>query len=148
MTIAGTLLLLVVGGLVGADEPAKDEKKQALEKLQGTWSIVSSEIRGTKMAIDPTNDDRTVIDGDKVTVTRGGAVSSTTTIRIDPSKSPKQIDISSVEPDDKTTVAPGIYKQEGDKLTICIAITGGGARPERFEATEKTMLIVLKRADP
>jgi uncharacterized protein (TIGR03067 family) len=146
--IAGTLMLIFVCGLVGADEPSKNVEKQELEKLQGTWSIDSSEIRGRQRVRDEHNrDDRAVIAGDKLTAMRGGKASHTSTLRIDPSKSPRQMDTIFVRPDGNASVALGIYELEGDKLTVCSA-TAGSDRPERFESTEKTTLTVLKRADP
>jgi uncharacterized protein (TIGR03067 family) len=141
-------MLLFVAVLGGADEPAKTAEKPELDKLQGSWSVESAEIRGRKMVFDErTRDDRTVIAGDKVAVMRGGKVSHTSTIRIDPSKSPKQMDTIFVRPDGSATVGQGIYKLEGDTLTICSGFAGD-ERPERFESTEKTSLTVLKRADP
>lgn len=148
MMTAGPLILLFIGGLIGADEPAKNAEKQELDKLQGTYSIESVEIRGRKMVRDERNrDDRAVIAGDQLTAMRGGKPSHTSTIRIDPSKSPRQWDNVFVRPDRSATVALGIYKLEGNQLTVCSAFAGG-ERPERFESNEKNSLTVLKRADP
>lgn len=142
---AASLILLVVCSVGMADDPPKDAQKQALEKLQGSWQLVSAEIRGRKVVIDAgTNTDRTVIDGEKVTVMRGGRESHSSTIRIDPSKSPGHMDSTHVVRNGVKTVSEGIYKLEGDTLTICASISGE-KRPERFESNEKVMLSVLKR---
>ena len=137
------LLVVVVVGLVGADDPATT---RGFETLQGTWTLVSSEIRGLKMAIDPSHHNEVIIDGDKLTATRGGKVSHTSTIRIDPSKTAMHMD-TIFERDGIRSVGLAIYKLEGDTLTVCSAFEGD-ERPERFESTEKTSLTVLKKAEP
>jgi uncharacterized protein (TIGR03067 family) len=65
--------------------------------------------------------------------------------KLDAKKTPAEIDI--VPPKGEETMI-GIYKIEGDTLTICL--TGGkdAARPTKFESPEgaMTVLITLKRA--
>jgi uncharacterized protein (TIGR03067 family) len=56
----------------------------------------------------------------------------------DPAKNPAHIDWS----DGEDTV-PGIYKVEGDTLTICYSHNPANDRPTRFESPKGTRLILL-----
>ena len=67
--------------------------------------------------------------------------------KIDPTKKPKTIDlVDAKEKNGKT--APGIYKLEGDELTLCWNATDSD-RPTEFTKVRKTgldmRLLVLKR---
>jgi uncharacterized protein (TIGR03067 family) len=64
--------------------------------------------------------------------------------RIDPSKSPSQIDVTT----QFDSVLKGIYTFEGDALSVCVAKHEDGARPTAFEAPSGSdrMLIRLKLA--
>ena len=65
------------------------------------------------------------------------------TFKIDPTKTPKAIDLTDTRPGAKAT--RGIYKLEGDIFTICGRI-GEVDRPTGFKVVDdKSFLIVWKR---
>jgi uncharacterized protein (TIGR03067 family) len=66
---------------------------------------------------------------------------------IDPSKSPKEIDIVSTSGSNKGKTAPGIYAFEGDEFKLCFANRPGGTRPITFAAKEGSghTLFVFRR---
>ena len=117
-------------------EKIAPETKKELEALQGEWTLVSfinpagREMKGKKGQL-TIKGDRWIISTDKFSQT----------FKIDPSKNPKTIDL--IFPD--KTFMLGIYKLEGDQLTVCQKVgPKGPARPEEFN-TDGKLLFVWKR---
>jgi len=136
--LARSLVFCLVAPLA-AQDAAND--KQELEKLQGDWVQVSETVRG--VAAPERALRKATLKSDQWTLTlsaSGNQISVTFTL--DGTKDPKSID-------QKTSsggVRPGIYKVEGEMLTICFAVAVAGERPKEFKATETTALQVWKRA--
>ena len=130
-------VLAAVGG------GAAQDKKTDQELIQGDWKVVTVQVGGKDLR-DQLPRKVVTFSGDKVTV-MGDAE-----YKLDPSKTPKQIDVTVGEgpddgPDQKGT-HPGIYKLDGDKLVIHQAQPGQD-RPTGFESKEgtKTLLVTLER---
>jgi uncharacterized protein (TIGR03067 family) len=94
----------------------------------------------------------TFTDDGKLVIKEGGREKPEgATYKVDAKKTPAEIDLIP-PPGKKDPVMQGIFKIEGDTLTICFmgAEAGGAAapRPTKFESPEgsMSMLIVLKRA--
>src|SRR5262245_57159820 len=98
---------------------AAEDAKKDLDKIQGTWHVVSVENDGAKRPDEVAKDMKMVIKGDKYTFTAGDMTESGT-IKLDPSKKPATIDISITEGDDKGKTQLGIYQIEGDTFKICV----------------------------
>src|ERR1041385_2688810 len=81
-----SLMLVVVGLLLGADKP-KDETKD----LDGTWVMVSGEEEGKKLSDETGKKARLVIKGNEHTVRVGSDILKGTH-KVDPGKKPKTID--------------------------------------------------------
>jgi uncharacterized protein (TIGR03067 family) len=88
-----------------------------------------------------------VIAGDEYATQRAGKTVEEGTVRIDPTKKPKTIDIYPTKPEGK--VERGIYEWDGDnKIRVCITHPGSAQRrPSLFSTTEGTghVLSVCKR---
>jgi uncharacterized protein (TIGR03067 family) len=138
---------LLIGLALAVGAPgAKDPPKKA-PTIVGEWAGEKA-VRGGK--------ERPVPDGGitfnfaadgKLTVKEGAGKSNDAAYKIDAKKSPAEIDIIPPEGKDEPTIQ-GIFKIEGDTLTICITGGQGGERPTKFESPDgsRTMLMILKRA--
>ena len=138
---ARALLPVVAILLIGADDPATDAKKD-VDQLQGEWTGVSLEMRGK--ATDNT-EWKLYVRGDEWTVTEGGSGQLVATVKIDPSKKPKAMDLT-YKMGGKERSSLAIYKLDGDTLTLC-RTWAPLERPKEFKTTEESgILIVWKRA--
>lgn len=124
------------------------------ELLQGTWLVVSFEKDGRKQP-DP-GKGRIVIKGAELSIGEEGEAEDTFSFKLLPTENPKGIDLKM--PGEKTPTL-GIYRLEGDRLTLCVRGRGGRkkdgtpsdpqelVRPKEF-ASEGNMLMVLTRKKP
>jgi uncharacterized protein (TIGR03067 family) len=77
-----------------------------------------------------------------------GTIEGAATTQCDPSKNPAEITISKTEESGKTNTSYGIYKLEGDTLTICMIKSENPAdRPREFKTSKESraMILVLQR---
>jgi RNA polymerase sigma factor (sigma-70 family) len=142
------------------DEHVEAVKKE-LQRLQGTWEILSFEIPTGKMDLPADKKLRTLtIDGTKATL-RIRKQEIVMTWLIDPTKKPKRLDIcyeqrfvegkideAGFERFDGK-VGPAIYELEGDSLKEC-SDDPGEQRPAEFSTPRTThrSLLILKRIKP
>lgn len=115
------LLLPACATVCRAGDPANPAKenaaKQEMEKLQGTWRLVSEAIAGEKSDV-TTYRVEWVFKGDQVTITIDGKkeLAIRTRYRLLPSTRPKGFDL--MERNDKRVASRAIYSLEGDTLTM------------------------------
>jgi uncharacterized protein (TIGR03067 family) len=105
-----------------------------LEKLQGTWTLVSMEVDGKRKIVEGA---RVVVQGDKF-ISNIGTIKGT--YSTDPTKKPAHLDIITFE--GKTV--PCIYVIDNDGLKLCVG--GDQERPKNFATKqgEKALLLILK----
>ena len=120
-----------------ADETAATTDK---DRLQGKWRITEAVLHGRPLPLDRAVailGDTVEFKGDKVTLR------TESTFTLDPSKSPKWIDMPKA--DGKGFV--GVYALDGDKLTLHCAVPGTTARPTELEFKKgvNTTRLVLER---
>ena len=133
-------LILVLGSLIAA--PAPEEKD--LEKIQGTWKLESVESQG-QVFIEQYKEWTFNIKDDKLTIKIGDKVHNEYTIKIDPDKKPKTIDLIR-KAGDQTLTETGIYELDGDTWKVCND-DSGATRPTEYGTKEGTRLelIMMKR---
>jgi uncharacterized protein (TIGR03067 family) len=136
--------VLAVGLLIAADDK-KDDKDKDAKKLEGTWAVVSLEREGQKAPDEQAKGVTVTFTADgKVTIKDPDKEETKGTYKLDASKKVKEITL--VEGDTEKTLY-GIYKLDGDNLTICAIDTSADERPTEFATKEgsKARLVVLKR---
>ncbi len=110
-----------------------DDATDVLKTLKGSWTTDDNEAKWS-------------FDGDKVKTSVGGNDYVSKAIVIDAKAKPAKIDFEVKEGDQAGATAYGIYKLEGDDLTICIAVPGVNTRPTEFAAKEGEVYVFkLKR---
>jgi uncharacterized protein (TIGR03067 family) len=113
-----------------------------LDRLQGTWEIVSAVRNGEALKL---HDQRLVYSGNEVTIYYEGRVTFKAKVKLDETSTPRTEDLSF----DKRATYHYIYKIEGDKLTTSKGPSTGLERPKAFRSMpgEKTWLDVWKRRE-
>jgi uncharacterized protein (TIGR03067 family) len=142
------LLLVTIGLVLTADDP-KDLAKKDLAKLQGTWTTASLIYNGKDLSNDGKLKLKFSIKDDKGTIEGNDQVKkeyATITFKLDPSTSPRCVDMTIDAGVQKDTVIEGIYELKDDEFKICAKVLGK-ERPLKFESTEGSsiVVIVLKR---
>jgi len=128
MLIAATVLVAVA--------VADDAKDAAIEKdrmrIQGTWRIVSLEFNGSRVA-DEDAKKLIVVNGVDGTwsVQSDGKDLMKGTSTIDPTQTPKTIDFTPTEGDEKGKQFKGIYELGKDTRRLCFG-PSGKPRPKEF----------------
>jgi uncharacterized protein (TIGR03067 family) len=145
LTVLGALVLATSGG-IGAPADDKADVEKELKKFHGTWTFVSVEVGGQKAPADQLKDTTITFEGEKHTVKLGDQVIQVGRQKIDPSKSPKTIDVTMTEGPSKGTVMLGIYEFNGDTLKVCFD-GEGKKRPGEFKSPpgSQTFVNVHKR---
>jgi uncharacterized protein (TIGR03067 family) len=140
-----TLVLAAAGG-TGARGGDKAEVEKELKKFQGTWTFASVEASGKEAPADAFKGMTVSFKGDKYTVKKGDEVIQVGTQKLNPSKSPRTIDVTVTEGLSKGAVLLGIYEFSGDTLKVCFD-PEGKKRPTEFKsaAGSQTFVAVHKR---
>src|SRR5262245_21956628 len=126
---------MTFSSIAAAENPQNDE----LKKLQGEWREVEEEreLFGSFSGL------RFMIVGDQMAVG-----SRKMTIKLDATKSPKEIDIMSQDARKGGKLTARIYKLESDRLTTCLpnGTTDTTTRPKDFQTrtNDELRLLVLR----
>jgi uncharacterized protein (TIGR03067 family) len=118
-----------------ADGGAKEEAvAKDLETFKGTWRLSSREEDGKKNSEEEIKDLIATIDGSgKVSVRRGDKLINEGTVKLDPTKKPKTVDVTFTGGERKGQAVVGIYELEGDTFRVCVA-RPGDERPAELSA--------------
>lgn len=116
--------------------------------LEGTWLPVEAILNGQKFPDEVLKTMKLIIKGGQYTV-QVGLQTDQGTLKLDPTKTPKIMDIVGTEGPNKGKTILTIYELNGDSLKICYALEGG-QRPPIFESKPDTnlFLVTYKREGP
>lgn len=120
--------------------------------VQGTWLAVAVTADGRRAPDAEARMFRIAVAGDRLTFGAGGE-DRTARFALDPTRSPRGIDLTWLDGPEKGRTVRGIYAREGGRLRLCVPNpkTGdAGARPGGFTAAagEGRMLFTLERIPP
>lgn len=152
-----TRMLFAVGFVLMAGAPTEDVIKKEKEKLTGTWKVVSVEANGQTVPEAALKDFRFIFTADALTRKQGEKAESGAGYQLDPSRTPKWIDMTGKE-DGKDHSIPALYALEGDTLTLCFRTDYKQKtkdkqpleRPTKLDGgkASEQVLMVLKREKP
>jgi uncharacterized protein (TIGR03067 family) len=136
-SISALAVLLLIGSVSAQDADAKKD----LQSLQGTWKLISSIDSGQEVPAELIAKATIIIEGNKLRFRmEGEAKEEEATFTLDPTKKPRAIDLVTRRSDGTTQTARGIYKIEGDRVTLCTNSAKDGERPTEFASRRQTRL--------
>lgn len=144
-------MLVAIGLSAPPAEPQKEKEKdlpeaaqKELKKFAGKWKAIELHVDG--------NEQKPELDGNEVIfefkgrkfLLNGNELLGVDSL--DPSTNPKCIDLKGLMDlggVKKDTVYEGIYKLDGDKLTLAVNVSELKKRPEKFESPKDSMVVVV-----
>ncbi len=139
---------LIALSLVLVAQDSKDDLVVAeMARHSGNWAVDSFEYDGAPAKPEVVKSITREVRGDKVTWKRDGKPFSSSTLSVDIKGDPKHLTVVPEGGQARAKPVKGIYKFEGNTLTLCMAEPGEDA-PQTFKAPKETRytLIVLHRA--
>ena len=113
------------------------------QQLAGIWTCVSATIDGSPLAAETAKLLTLTLTNERFKTQRGDQVLFDSTYTLNATKDPKQIDMIGTEGDLKGKPALGIYKLDGDKLTLCYTMPGK-ERPAKLESAPKSGVYLIE----
>ena len=137
LIVLATPLLLTAGD--------DDEIRKELKAIQGTWKAVALEADGKPLPKEAVPDFTFIIGADGKSTGKMAKSEYTSTITVNPKKDPKTIDNVHESGAQKGKKQYGVYKLEGDKLTVCMTRPGvaEGDRPKDFTTKDSTNVVFV-----
>lgn len=120
-----------------------------LARLQGTWKQTRYEKDGLTNPPDEIGwEPTTIFSGNAFTVILAdGTIPIKGTIKLDPSRDPKELEYTDTFGEDAGKTFPGIYALEGDEFIFCVT-DQGRERPRTFTTAPGQVLRACRRVSP
>ena len=148
LAVTLSLFAACVGSSTAPAAPAKDAKdtKDDIKSFGGDWSFTSWEMGGQTLPKEALDLAKWSVKGDKYKFGMG-EMEEEGTIKLDTSKKPATIDLAITSGNDSGKDQVGIYKIDGDTITICLARPGLADRPKEFKTNDENghILVTIKR---
>lgn len=116
-----------------ASWPGLSRHVEQLRGLEGEWRFDRLEVDGAVMPASITATTRLLIDGDRFR-TESPEANYDGVFTIDTDCQPARIDIEFIEGPEAGNWSYGLFELDGDRLTLCLSVVGGSARPTTFAA--------------
>ena len=136
-----------------AADPPKEKKaelsaeaKKELKKLEGKWQLVKLVTKDQE--VEPGDSEMVfAFEGDTLSVTVAGQKETVAVTALDATTDPKCIDLTRTRPGRPAQVSEGVYKLDGDTLTIANTPNGEKLRPAGFDkpTDERVQVLTFKR---
>jgi eukaryotic-like serine/threonine-protein kinase len=111
--------------------PESAKPKSDLDRLQGDWEVIRTERAGKPPTFDAKNDRQVfAFHGNKFTLSSNKLEA---VIVLHPEHTPKRMDITLLNSDNKGKTTQAIYSLDGNTLTICYRDIPGSSYPDDFE---------------
>jgi uncharacterized protein (TIGR03067 family) len=116
-------------------------------RLQGAWTVTAHEIEGDRSGEHGYKGGKIIFAGDKMAAQKPGDGRQDATFKLDANISPNALDLTPLEEKSDAAALTGIYRLEGDTLTLCLNNVPGRKRPADFASTPgHRQVLVLQRA--
>ena len=130
--------------IVSCESPKKvQEVQNDLEKLEGTWQLVSGVVDGKELPAEEVKNTQIITKGNTFEFPNASGVGTSPkgSFVINPDADPKQLDSTATNGPDVGKVSLGIYEVEGDNQKTCFG-PPGGSRPAEFISTPGSGIIL------
>src|SRR5262249_41140951 len=140
------LVCVCVGSFALGDDSIKT--KDDGKKMQGSWQPVAAELGGKPFPDEVLKTMKLVLTDGKYTVTVGEQTDEGT-VKLDPAKEPRAMDIEGTKGPNQGKTIPAIYELTDTTLRVCYDLSGN-ARPKEFKTKSDTQLFLVeyKRQKP
>lgn len=139
------LCALIVLGLAGTALSA-DPKPADQDRMQGNWDVVSLNANGKDVDEAPIKSAKVKIAGNQLTLIQTEpAKEDVVTIAIDPTQTPKTIEVTHQNADANAKPLRGIYELTETDLVIALSTDPDGFAPTDVKPGEKRIVLTLRR---
>jgi uncharacterized protein (TIGR03067 family) len=139
------LLIGLWAGVAPGADPKDEAVKKEMKALAGTWDVTKIVKDGKELPAEPAGTLLLVITADgKYSEKVEGKENENGTVTIDPTKTPKTIDLTILEGSDKGKKQFGLYELKGDELKIALAEPGKD-RPADLAGKGAAVVVTFKR---
>jgi uncharacterized protein (TIGR03067 family) len=147
------MLVLLLFAVASGPTRGDDAAQEAAKSLQGEWRAVKLRANGVEASEDDVKAFRMAVKGDEITLMtcKGDrCIERRKKYKLDPTKSPREIDLTALDGQEQGATQPCIYSVDEGRLRLCapLSATGSSKRPDEFKtrAGDGLMVVVLERA--